>query len=104
MRASEAAEADFNQCMVPDENRLGELGEGFIHSMKILDGGQNFNLLLFLLGLQGVLMKRLLSIQKNVFSLVNLLTAFKAFLSNLLKWQHKSRQLNLLTQNAGELD
>ncbi|MGB2100989.1 MAG: acyl-CoA dehydrogenase family protein, partial [Flavobacteriaceae bacterium] len=40
MRASETAELIFDQCRVPDENRLGELGEGFIQSMKILDGGR----------------------------------------------------------------
>ncbi|MGB0274994.1 MAG: acyl-CoA dehydrogenase family protein [Flavobacteriaceae bacterium] len=40
MRASETAELVFNQCRVPDENRLGEVGDGFIQSMKILDGGR----------------------------------------------------------------
>ncbi len=40
MRASETAELVFDNCMVPDENRLGEVGEGFIQSMKILDGGR----------------------------------------------------------------
>ncbi len=40
MRASETAELVFNNCRIPDENRLGEVGEGFIQSMKILDGGR----------------------------------------------------------------
>ncbi|MGB0444291.1 MAG: acyl-CoA dehydrogenase family protein [Flavobacteriaceae bacterium] len=40
MRASETAELVFNQCRIPDENRLGEVGDGFIQSMKILDGGR----------------------------------------------------------------
>jgi len=40
MRASETAELVFDNCIVPDENRLGEVGEGFIQSMKILDGGR----------------------------------------------------------------
>ncbi|WP_125722468.1 acyl-CoA dehydrogenase family protein [Flavobacterium ustbae] len=40
MRASETAELVFDNCRVPDENRLGEVGEGFVQAMKILDGGR----------------------------------------------------------------
>ncbi|MDA7812824.1 acyl-CoA dehydrogenase family protein, partial [Flavobacteriaceae bacterium] len=40
MRASETAEMIFDDCIVSDDNRLGEVGEGFIQSMKILDGGR----------------------------------------------------------------
>ncbi|MEY4011529.1 MAG: hypothetical protein RIT22_653 [Bacteroidota bacterium] len=40
MRASETAELIFDNCRVPDANRLGEVGQGFIQSMKILDGGR----------------------------------------------------------------
>lgn len=40
MRASETAELIFDSCVVPDANRLGEVGEGFIQAMKVLDGGR----------------------------------------------------------------
>ena len=40
MRASETAELVFDNCILPDENRLGAVGDGFIQSMKILDGGR----------------------------------------------------------------
>lgn len=40
MRASETAEMIFEDCRVPAENVLGNLGEGFIQAMKILDGGR----------------------------------------------------------------
>jgi len=40
MRASETAEMIFDNCIISDDNRLGEVGEGFIQSMKILDGGR----------------------------------------------------------------
>jgi alkylation response protein AidB-like acyl-CoA dehydrogenase len=40
MRASETAEMIFDNCIIPDSNRLGAVGEGFIQSMKILDGGR----------------------------------------------------------------
>lgn len=40
MRASETAEMIFEDCRIPEENVLGHVGEGFIQSMKILDGGR----------------------------------------------------------------
>lgn len=40
MRASETAELVFEDCRVPQANVLGEVGEGFIQAMKILDGGR----------------------------------------------------------------
>lgn len=40
MRASETAELIFVNCRIPKENILGEVGEGFIQSMKVLDGGR----------------------------------------------------------------
>jgi alkylation response protein AidB-like acyl-CoA dehydrogenase len=40
MRASETAELIFDNCRIPDTNRLGEVGDGFVQSMKILDGGR----------------------------------------------------------------
>ncbi len=40
MRASETAEMIFEDCFVSDDNVIGEVGEGFIQAMKILDGGR----------------------------------------------------------------
>ncbi|MGZ3915404.1 MAG: acyl-CoA dehydrogenase family protein [Flavisolibacter sp.] len=40
MRASETAEMVFENCRVPDTNRLGEVGAGFKQAMKVLDGGR----------------------------------------------------------------
>jgi len=40
MRASETSEMIFDNCRVPDENRMGEPGEGFKQAMKVLDGGR----------------------------------------------------------------
>ena len=40
MRASETAEVIFDNCRVHNDNILGNIGEGFIQSMKILDGGR----------------------------------------------------------------
>ncbi len=40
MRASETAEMVFDNCRIPDANRMGEVGSGFKQSMKVLDGGR----------------------------------------------------------------
>ena len=40
MRASDTSEVIFSDCRVPAENLLGPEGEGFISSLKILDGGR----------------------------------------------------------------
>ncbi|MEP7318002.1 MAG: acyl-CoA dehydrogenase family protein, partial [Panacibacter sp.] len=40
MRASETAEMVFENCIIPDANRLGEIGAGFKQAMKVLDGGR----------------------------------------------------------------
>jgi alkylation response protein AidB-like acyl-CoA dehydrogenase len=40
MRASETAEMIFQDCRIPSPQMLGEEGEGFIQSLKVLDGGR----------------------------------------------------------------
>jgi len=40
MRASETAEMIFDNCRIPDANRMGEVGSGFKQSLYVLDGGR----------------------------------------------------------------
>jgi alkylation response protein AidB-like acyl-CoA dehydrogenase len=40
MRASETAELIFDNCRVPKENILGQVGDGFRQALAILDGGR----------------------------------------------------------------
>lgn len=40
MRSSETTEMVFEDCRVPAENILGEIGDGFVQALKILDGGR----------------------------------------------------------------
>ena len=40
MRASETAELIFNDCRVHESQILGKVGDGFVQSLKILDGGR----------------------------------------------------------------
>jgi alkylation response protein AidB-like acyl-CoA dehydrogenase len=40
MRASETAEMVFDNCRISDAQRIGEVGDGFRQSLKVLDGGR----------------------------------------------------------------
>ena len=40
MRASETTEMIFTDCRVPQENVIGKVGDGFVQSLKVLDGGR----------------------------------------------------------------
>lgn len=40
LRASDTSELIFEDCEIPSENLLGKEGEGFIDSMRVLDGGR----------------------------------------------------------------
>ena len=40
MRASETAEMIFEDCRIPADNLIGEVGDGFVQSLKVLDGGR----------------------------------------------------------------
>jgi len=40
MCASDTSEMIFEDCWIPEENLLGEEGQGFVDSLKVLDGGR----------------------------------------------------------------
>ncbi len=40
LRASDTSELIFEDCEIPSENLLGNLGEGFVDAMRVLDGGR----------------------------------------------------------------
>jgi len=40
MRSSETTEVIFDNCRIPDNQRMGDVGDGFHQAMKVLDGGR----------------------------------------------------------------
>src|SRR6201995_2347351 len=40
LRASDTAELIFENCVVPEENLVGNIGDGFKDAMRVLDGGR----------------------------------------------------------------
>lgn len=88
MRASETAEMIFDNCIIPDENRLGNVGEGFKQAMKVLDGGR-ISIAALALGIAKVHMETTLAYSKNGTSLINLFLNSRAFHLNWRIWQLK---------------
>ena len=102
MRASETAELIFDQCMVPDENRLGELGEGFIHSMKILDGGR-ISIAALSLGIARGAYEAALKYSKERVQFGKPISSFQGISFKLAEMATQIEAAELLTQNASQL-
>jgi alkylation response protein AidB-like acyl-CoA dehydrogenase len=93
MRASETAELVFDNCRIPDENRLGPVGDGFIQSMKILDGGR-ISIGALSLGIAKGAFEAALpfSIPKSGCSLENPSATSRVYPLNWPRWQPRSKQ------------
>lgn len=102
MRASETAELIFDQCIVPDENRLGELGEGFIHSMGILDGGR-ISIAALSLGIARGAYEAALKYSKERVQFGKPINSFQGISFKLAEMATQIEAAELLTQNASEL-
>ena len=102
MRASETAELIFDQCMVPDDNRLGELGEGFIHSMKILDGGR-ISIAALSLGIARGAYEAALKYSKERVQFGKPINSFQGISFKLAEMATQIEAAELLTQNASQL-
>ena len=102
MRASETAELIFDQCRVPDENRLGELGEGFIQSMKILDGGR-ISIAALSLGIARGAYEAALQYSKERVQFGKPISSFQGISFKLAEMATQIEAAELLTQNASLL-
>ena len=103
MRASETAEMIFDNCRIPDANRLGEVGSMVLNkSLKVLDGGR-ISIASFHLVLLKVLMKQPYNIHRNVTSLISLFPVSREYHLNLLIWLQKLQAADLLTLQACDL-
>ena len=102
MRASETAELIFDQCRIPDENRLGELGEGFIQSMKILDGGR-ISIAALSLGIARGAYEAALQYSKERVQFGKPISSFQGISFKLAEMATQIEAAELLTQNASQL-
>ncbi len=102
MRASETAELIFEDCHLPADRILGEVGEGFIQSMKILDGGR-ISIAALSLGIARGAFKAALAYSKEREQFGKAISRFQAISFKLAEMATELEAAELLVREAGRL-
>ena len=99
MRASETAEMIFSDCIIDDSNRLGEVGDGFKQSMKILDGGR-ISIAALSLGIANGAYKSALKYSQERVQFGKSISSFQAISFKLAEMATEINASELLTEKA----
>jgi len=102
MRASETSEMIFNNCRLPDANRLGEVGDGFIQSLKVLDGGR-ISIAALSLGIAQASLEASIQYSKERHQFNQPIANFQGISFKLAQMATELEAANLLTYRAAEL-
>lgn len=102
MRASETAEMVFDNCRIPDANRLGPVGDGFIQSMQILDGGR-ISIAALSLGIAQGAYEASLRYSKERQQFGKAISSFQGISFKLADMATEIEAARLLTQKASEM-
>jgi alkylation response protein AidB-like acyl-CoA dehydrogenase len=102
MRASETAELIFNDCRVHKSQILGEVGDGFIQSMKILDGGR-ISIAALALGIAKGAYEASVQYSKERQQFGKPISSFQAIGFKLADMATKIQAAELLTRKAGRM-
>ncbi|HAB88950.1 MAG TPA: acyl-CoA dehydrogenase [Bacteroidetes bacterium] len=102
VRASETAELYFDNVEIPKENVLGEVGEGFKHAMKILDGGR-ISIAALSLGIAKGATKAALAYAKQREQFGKPISSFQAIGFKLADMHTRCEAAELLTSQAAYL-
>lgn len=102
MRASETAELIFTDCRIHRSQMLGEEGEGFIQSMKILDGGR-ISIAALSLGIAMGAFEAALQYSKERHQFNKPISHFQGIAFKLADMATKIEAAKLLTFRAGDL-
>ncbi len=102
MRASETTELIFSECRVHQSQMLGKEGEGFIQSMKILDGGR-ISIAALSLGIATGAFEAALKYSKERHQFNQPISKFQGIGFKLADMATKIDAASLLTYHAGEL-
>ncbi len=102
MRASETACLFFEDCRVPEENILGEVGEGFIQAMKVLDGGR-ISIAALSLGIAQGALDAALAYSQEREQFGQQIAKFQAISFKLADMATKVHGAELMTRHAGTL-
>jgi alkylation response protein AidB-like acyl-CoA dehydrogenase len=95
MRASETAELIFQDCRVHKSQMLGEVGDGFVQALKILDGGR-ISIAALSLGRPRAPTKPHCSTPRSGSSSANPFRNSRLFPSSWPKWQPRSKRPSCL--------
>jgi alkylation response protein AidB-like acyl-CoA dehydrogenase len=102
MRASETAELIFDNCRIHKSQMLGQEGEGFIQSMKILDGGR-ISIAALGLGIAKGAYEASVKYAKERHQFGQPIASFQAISFKLADMATKISAAELLTRHAGDL-
>lgn len=102
MRASETAELFFDNCVIPKENLIGNVGDGFKQAMKILDGGR-ISIASLALGISKGAYKIALNYSKERKQFNQPISNFQSISFKLAEMATKIEISELLTRKAGDL-
>ncbi|HLG02762.1 MAG TPA: acyl-CoA dehydrogenase family protein [Bacteroidia bacterium] len=102
MRASETAELVFNDCRVHKNQVVGNIGEGFIQAMKVLDGGR-ISIAALALGIAKGAYHAALQYSKERHQFGKPISAFQAISFKLADMATEIEAAELLTYHAAAL-
>ena len=102
MRASETAELFFDNCRIHKSQILGEVGDGFIQSMKVLDGGR-ISIAALSLGIANGAYKASLQYSKEREQFGRPISSFQAISFKLADMATTIKAAELLTRHAATL-
>lgn len=102
MRASETAELIFNDCRIHKSQMIGKEGDGFIQSLKVLDGGR-ISIAALSLGIAMGAFEAALKYSKERHQFNQPISAFQGISFKLADMATKIEAASLLTYRAAEL-
>jgi alkylation response protein AidB-like acyl-CoA dehydrogenase len=102
MRASETAELIFNDCRIHKSQMLGNVGDGFIQSMKVLEGGR-ISIASLSLGIAIGAYEAALQYSKERHQFNQPISKFQGIAFKLADMATKIEAARLLTMRAGDL-
>jgi len=102
MRASETAEMIFDNCRIPDTNRMGDVGEGFRQALKVLDGGR-ISIACLALGIAKGAYEASLQYSKERYQFDKPISSFQAISFKLADMATEIQAADLLTLQACDL-
>jgi len=102
MRASETTEMVFEDCKVPIDNMIGAEGEGFIQSLKVLDGGR-ISIASLSLGIAQGALEASIQYSKERHQFDKPISSFQGISFKLAEMATKIEAAKLLTNRAADL-